>query len=59
MIAGYRTEYEMQIAARESGIPDVIVSYGWCKDIHAVAFSQNLQAAREQLLKMGFTPMKK
>ena len=59
LLRAYRGEYERQIAARENGIPDAIVSYRWCKDIHAVAFAQSLQAAREQLLKMGFSPMKK
>lgn len=59
MFAGYRKDYEMLRLLRESGDPEAAAFSSGYKDIHAVAISQGLQAAREQLLKIGFIPMKR
>lgn len=59
LFIGYRSRYEMEISARENGMADAIPSHVLNKRLDAVAFAPSLQAAKEQLLKMGFTPMKK
>ena len=59
MFAGYRKDYEMQRLLREVGDTEAVAISRGYKDIHAVAISQGLHTAREQLLKMGFTSMKR